>query len=252
MRIVVKSLFLVLAFLLFACNEKIVENIKYVEKEVAVGKIIISEKEVEIGQKVIAHFKNVKLEKIYNVTLFENAAAYSIINDSTVSLLVPDKRDLRGHYVFYCATKETYDTVLVSNGILLPQEILGLGYKPLTKWNTHENITKEDTKRLESWGTEFVYWSAQTVGDTIKFLRQYTCHDECSVKELMYFKDNGKNKLPEFLYAAYIKDEWMYPLIKDEMTTFCKIIIDKWDGETFSGTFVSKKHNWFFWYKKNN
>ncbi len=68
----------------------------------------------------------------------------------------------------------------------------------------------------------------------------------------MYFKNNGANKLPEFLYAAYIKNEWMHPLIKKEIKTFCKIIIDKWDGKTFSGTFVSKKHNWFFWYQKNN
>ena len=229
-----------------SCKETIVEYI-YSKN----GFVQLSKNKVEIGEKITAHFINMDSVKVYSVTLNQKEITFSQKDDSTVSLIVPFTsvgNDV-GNFVFYCwmQTASFPDTVLVSNQINYKYE--DLPYEPYIKWNTNEKITQSDSWKYDGFTQNG--WSIITESDTIKFIRNYLCHDECSIKEILVFKNNGDNNLPQFLYALYNRNEWMESPVNIKITSRCKIIIDEWNNySTYSGTFSSDNFSWVFCYKK--
>ena len=247
--IAVKILFFALSILLLnnCIEDKVVE---YVELTKEKGKVIVSETSVEIGQKIFAHFQKMDSVIVYSVTLNENKVTFKQINDSTVSLIVPytSVGTDAGNFVFYCylPKNEISDTVLVSNRIIYRYEDWMPG--PFMKWNIYEKVTQYDSWKYDGVGQKA--WKSETIKDTIKLIRQYTCHDECGITETLVFLDKGINNLPKFLYAQYNRNEWLKTPIQIKFDRFSKIMLDSWNGSLYSGTFSSQDYSWIFWFEK--
>jgi len=240
-----------LAFLILAqgCkkNEKIVE---YVYVQPQNGKVYVNETKVEIGQKITAHFMNTDSIEVYSVTLNEKDVTYKQIDDSTVTLIVPHTYMAYnvGNFIFRCrmATASFADTVLVSNQIHYKYEDVP---SPYVKWNTTEKVTEYDSWKSDGYSQNV--WKIQINYDTLKFIRSYTCHDECGITETLVFIDNGNDTLPKFLYATFDRIEWMKDPIHLKADQVTKIMLDNWGSNSFySGTFSCPDYSWVFWTKK--
>jgi len=245
-RLIIIICFLSFIFLSFGCKEKITEFL-----ESRNGFVQLSRNNAEIGEKIFAHFKNMDSVKVYSVTFNKKEVTFSQTNGNKASLIVPftDVGNEAGNFVFYCTMKTNsfLDTVLVSNQFNYKYE--DFPFEPTVKWNTNEKIVQSDSWKYD--GFRKNEWNITTNNDTIKFIRHYLCHDECSVNEILVFKNNGNNNLPQFLYAQFTRDEWMKQPVKITITNACKIIIDEWSGDSvYSGTFSSDNYSWVFWYKK--
>ena len=247
--IIVRSFIFVLALLLLnSCgDEGLIESVESISVN---GKVVVSETKVEIGQKLFAHFKNMDSVKVYSVTLNEKKVTFKQIDDSTVTLIVPytDVGTDAGNFVFYCylPKSEISDTVLVSNRIKYKYEDWMPG--PYVKWNIYEKVTEYESLKYDGFSQNA--WKLETIKDTIRLIRQYTCHDECGIKETIVFLDKGINNIPKFLYAKYNRNEWLKAPIEIKFDSFSKIMLDSWDGSKYSGTFSTQDNSWIFWFKK--
>lgn len=237
-----------LSFYFLSCEKE--EVVKYVEVEKVKGKVVVSETNVEIGQKIYAYFRNIDSVKIYSVLLNEKKVTYKQINDTTVALIIPYSGagyDI-GNFVFqgYILGENYKDTVLVSNQVRYRYE--NWGSTIFTKWNEHEKVTQYESLKSDGFGQKG--WKVETNKDTIKVIRNYLCHDECGIKETLVFLNQTNNNLPKFLYAQFNRTEWMKAPIQIKVDKICKLMIDSWDGTTYSGTFSSSDYSWAFWVKK--
>ncbi|RJP64539.1 MAG: hypothetical protein C4539_14280 [Ignavibacteriales bacterium] len=241
--------FLLVYFLLLiiGCKEKVIE---YVEKETPTGNVQLSKNKVEIGEKIIVHFLNMDSVKVYSVTLNQKEVTFVQNNDSTLSLIVPytyEGNDV-GNFVFYCCmpSASSADTVLVSSQVNYKYE--ELGRVPYIKWNTNEKISENESMKFDGFSQKS--WSLQTDNDTLKLIRSYLCHDECSIKETLAFIKNNDNELPQFLYALFQRNEWLKDPLSVRITSRCKISIDEWSSSSkYSGTFSADGYSWIFWYE---
>lgn len=235
-------------FILNSCvDEGIIESDEPIPLK---GKVVLSATNVEIGQKLFAHFKNMDSVKVYSVTLNEKKVTFKQIDDSTVTLIAPytNVGTDAGNFVFYCYLPKSgvSDTVLVSNRIRYRYEDWMPG--PYMKWNVYEKVTEYESWKYDGFGQKA--WKMEAVKDTIRLIRQYTCHDECGIKETIVFLDKGINNVPKFLYAQYNRNEWMKAPVAIKFDRFSKIMLDSWDGSIFSGTFSAQDNSWIFWFKK--
>lgn len=239
-----KAVLFLFSFSIFTpgCKSTVVETLV---KEPVRGKIVLSADSVEIGQKITAHFVNMEPVHIYSVMLNQKLATFRQIDDSTAVLLVPytTAGDDVGNFVFDCSYGAKFDTILVSSQVKYKNE--PWSEKADIQWNTHDSITSSDTWKMDANG-QVKDWTVQNSGDTVVFKRQVLCHDECSTTETISFLNKGNNVLPEFLYAVYEKNEWLKPKIHFEATSDCKIVIDKWGNNLYSGTFSSLNFSFFF------
>ncbi len=241
------NLFIVVCFLLLivSCEKSVVE---YVEVESPRGSVQLSSNKVEIGQKLTANFTNMDSSDVYAVSLNQKEVTFSQIDDKTVTVIVPytNVGNDVGNFIFYSwmQTNSFFpDTVLVSNQINYKYENSPFG--PYVKWNSNEKIVHDESLKFDGFSNG---WSLQTENDTLKIIRTYTCHDECSITEILAFKDNGNNNLPQFLYALYKRREWMKDPIDIKIISRCKITIDEWNNTSiYSGIFSSEGYSWVFW-----
>jgi hypothetical protein len=250
--IIKKIIFILLIILAKSCKETVIEYRDVIK--IKEGYVKLSSNEVEIGQKITAQFVNFDMDSsfVYTVTFDLKPVAFTQQNDSTLTLIVPytGGGNMSGSFVIYCMlySESSSDTVLVSDKIHYLYD--PWPNDPYMKWNTGEEIIKSDSYKMDD-GREKKYWTSETIQDTIKFIRHVICHDECYYGETLVFKNLGNNILPEFLYAIYVKDEWMFPPIHERIENRCKIIINEWsDSTNFSGTFSAPDYSWAFWYNQ--
>lgn len=193
------------------------------------------------GEKVTAVGKYFNSYDLFYVELNNEAVVFNKTSDSTISLFIPYNAG-NGQFVFYFFS-QNHDTVLTSPRIIITDYCTsGL----CLDLNTKDRIVESDSW-IRSFDVDTLKWNLQSSEDTLFFIRDGLCHEECHFWHTIVLKRKQNNQLPEFLFSVYKKREWLVPDVDDTLRN-AVIRIDQWDSTSvYSGTFSYRNYNWIFW-----